>query len=168
MHVYRILIKISQYKLCLVYLLMVCFTILCLYAEKSEREREMSLNFFHDKDQLLNYFLNKIFQASKRNYWGWGVERSRPKTSFFSTNRSRSVASAKEISFLSLSAQDRNQLSLMIQSPALSPDRSPALYTNTFGVAFPDQALAFLTGCSPPGSERAAQAETKEPHQESK
>jgi len=29
-----------------------------------------SLNFFHDKDQVYGYFLNKVFQASKRNYWG--------------------------------------------------------------------------------------------------
>lgn len=35
MHMYTNLIKISQYKLCLVYLLMVCFMILCLCVKKS-------------------------------------------------------------------------------------------------------------------------------------
>lgn len=42
----------------------------------------------------------------------------------------------------------------MIQRPELSPDRSLALYTNVFGVLFPDLALAFLTRCSTLGSKR--------------
>lgn len=58
--------------------------------------------------------------------------------------------------------QDRNQLSLMVQRPALSPDRSLALYTNIFGV-FPDQAAAFITRCSTRSSKGAAQPRQTDP-----
>lgn len=68
MHMYTILIKISQYKLCLFYLLMVCFVIPSFYVEKSYMTYIYDLKFFHHKDQLLNCFLNKVFQASKHNY----------------------------------------------------------------------------------------------------
>jgi len=61
--------------------------------------------------------------------------------------------------------QDRNQLSLMVQRPALSPDRSLALYTNIFGV-FPDQAAAFITRCSTRSSKGAAQPRQTDPTSE--
>lgn len=53
----------------------------------------------------------------------------------------------------------------MVQRPALSPDRSLALYTNIFGV-FPDQAAAFITRCSTRSSKGAAQPRQTDPTSE--
>lgn len=55
----------------------------------------------------------------------------------------------------------------MVQRPALSPDRSLALYTNIFGV-LPDQAAAFVTKMLHAQLQRGSAAETNGPHRQKK